>query len=271
MQGNERVLLERIKELESQGYQFEAAEGSFELLGRRSAPGYKPPFEVLDVVVISERRRGNSMFAEATVKLRVGDEIVHTVAEGDGPVHALDGAFHKALNPHFPLVRDVHLVDYKVRILDPEAATGAKTRVLHRGGARRGALEHDRRVVEHHRGQRHRARRRAGAAAGPRRAAGAVCDYVFQVAALRAPRESGTRVISRRGRREAPRGARASPLDPDGLATAGLAAQDADRRAPDAERRGQRLDHRRVCGAVDGRRGDGDAQPVADLRPDGGA
>jgi len=81
-------------------------------------------------VVISERRRGNSMFAEATVKLKIGAEIVHTVAEGDGPVHALDGAFHKALNPHFPLVRDVHLVDYKVRILDPEAATGAKTRVL---------------------------------------------------------------------------------------------------------------------------------------------
>jgi 2-isopropylmalate synthase len=124
------VLLERIKELESQGYQFEAAEGSFELLGRRSVPGYKPPFEVLDVVVISERRRGNSMFAEATVKIRVGDETVHTVAEGDGPVHALDGAFHKALNPHFPIARDIHLVDYKVRILDPEAATGAKTRVL---------------------------------------------------------------------------------------------------------------------------------------------
>jgi 2-isopropylmalate synthase len=119
-----------VKELESQGYQFEAAEGSFELLGRRSAPGYQPPFEVLDVVVISEQRRGNSMFAEATIKLRIGDEVVHTVAEGDGPVHALDGAFHKALNPHFPIARDIHLVDYKVRILDPEAATGAKTRVL---------------------------------------------------------------------------------------------------------------------------------------------
>lgn len=130
VQGNERALLERIKDLESQGYQFEAADGSFELLGRRSAPGYQAPFEVLDVVVISERRRGNSMFAEATVKIRIGDETVHTVAEGDGPVHALDGAFHKALNPHFPLVRDVHLVDYKVRILDPENATGAKTRVL---------------------------------------------------------------------------------------------------------------------------------------------
>ncbi|SRR6266540_4045402 len=130
VQGNERALLERIKELESQGYQFEAAEGSFELLGRRSRPGYVAPFEVLDVVVISERRSGNTMFAEATVKLRIGGEIVHTVAEGAGPVHALDGAFHKALNPHFALVRDVHLVDYKVRILDPEAATGAKTRVL---------------------------------------------------------------------------------------------------------------------------------------------
>jgi 2-isopropylmalate synthase len=138
VQGNERAVLERIKELESQGYHFEAAEGSFELIGRRSQPGYVPPFEVLDVVVISERRRGNSMFAEATVKLKIGTEIVHTVAEGSGPVHALDGAFHKALNPHFPLVRDVHLVDYKVRILDPEAATGAKTRVLIEAGRGQG-------------------------------------------------------------------------------------------------------------------------------------
>jgi 2-isopropylmalate synthase len=130
LQGNERRLLEHIKELESQGYQFEAAEGSFELLGRRSQPGYLPPFEILDVVVISERRRGNSMFAEATVKLKIGTDVIHEVAEGTGPVHALDGAFHKALNPHFPLVRDVRLADYKVRILDPDAATGAKTRVL---------------------------------------------------------------------------------------------------------------------------------------------
>ena len=130
IQGNEREIVSRVKELESRGYQFEAAEGSFELLGRRSQPGYVPPFEVLDVVVISERRRGNSMFAEATVKLKIGAEIIHEVAEGAGPVHALDGAFHKALNPHFPLVRDVRLADYKVRILDPDAATGAKTRVL---------------------------------------------------------------------------------------------------------------------------------------------
>jgi 2-isopropylmalate synthase len=129
-QGKETDLVKRIKELENQGYQFEAAEGSFELLARRSQPDYVPPFEVLDVVVISEQRRGTGMFAEATVKLKVGDEVLHTVAEGTGPVHALDGAFHKALNAAFPLLTEVHLADYKVRILDPEAATGAKTRVL---------------------------------------------------------------------------------------------------------------------------------------------
>ena len=97
---------------------------------RRSQPGYVAPFDVLDIVVISERRLGNEMFAEATVKLKIGQEIVHTVAEGSGPVHALDGAFHKALNAFYPLLKEVHLADYKVRILDPEAATGAKTRVL---------------------------------------------------------------------------------------------------------------------------------------------
>jgi 2-isopropylmalate synthase len=128
--GQEKQVLTRIKDLESRGYQFEAAEGSFELLVRRSAAGYTPPFEMLDVVVISERRRGNDMFVEATVKLRVGDEVVHTVAEGSGPVHALDRAFHKALDPHYPLLREVALCDFKVRILDPEAATGARTRVL---------------------------------------------------------------------------------------------------------------------------------------------
>jgi 2-isopropylmalate synthase len=128
--GQEKEVLTRIKDLESRGYQFEAAEGSFELLVRRSAAGYTPPFEMLDVVVISERRRGNDTFVEATVKLRVGGEVVHTVAEGSGPVHALDRAFHKALDPHYPLLRQVALCDFKVRILDPEAATGARTRVL---------------------------------------------------------------------------------------------------------------------------------------------
>jgi 2-isopropylmalate synthase len=130
MRGYEPALLARVKELENQGYQFEAAEGSFELMVRRAQPGYAEPFEVLDVVVLSEQRRGREMFVEATVKLKVGNEISHVVAEGTGPVDAMDLAFHKALDPHFPIVREVHLTDFKVRILDPEAATAAKTRVL---------------------------------------------------------------------------------------------------------------------------------------------
>jgi 2-isopropylmalate synthase len=130
MRGYEPALLARVKEMESQGYQFEAAEGSFELMVRRSQPGYSEPFEILDLVVISERRRGSEMFVETTVKLKVGDEVSHVVAEGTGPVDAMDHAFHKALDQHFPLLREVHLRDFKVRILDPEAATAAKTRVL---------------------------------------------------------------------------------------------------------------------------------------------
>jgi 2-isopropylmalate synthase len=130
VRGYEPALLARVKEMENQGYQFEAAEGSFELMVRRSQPGYGEPFEVLDVVVISEQRRGRDMFVEATVKIKVGDEVSHVVAEGSGPVDAMDRAFHKALDHHFPVLREVLLTDFKVRILDPEAATAAKTRVL---------------------------------------------------------------------------------------------------------------------------------------------
>jgi 2-isopropylmalate synthase len=130
LNGAEALLL-RVKQLENRGYQFEAADGSLELLLRRAASGYAAPFEVIDVVVIAERRRGHgAMFSEATVKLRVGEQVVHQVAEGDGPVHALDRALRKALEPSYPGLRDVRLADYKVRILDPESATGAKTRVL---------------------------------------------------------------------------------------------------------------------------------------------
>jgi 2-isopropylmalate synthase len=149
--GTERAVVTRVKELENRGYQFEAAEGSFELLLRRDAPDYVPAFEVLDVVVISERRRGIEMFCEATVKLKLGAEVVHTVAEGQGPVHALDRAFHKALDGHYPLLREVRLADYKVRILDPEAATGAKTRVLieaARGEERWGTIGVSQNIIE---------------------------------------------------------------------------------------------------------------------------
>ncbi len=130
LNGNERAVLQRIKELESGGFQFEAAEGSFEMLVRRASPGYVAPFELLDFTVIVEKRGGNDMMSQATVKLRVGGEMMHTAAEGDGPVNALDQAIRKALLPHYPELAEVHLVDYKVRIVDEHLGTAAKPRVL---------------------------------------------------------------------------------------------------------------------------------------------
>ncbi len=130
LNGNESVVLRRIKELESGGFQFEAAEGSFEMLVRRASPDYAPPFELLDFTVIVEKRGGNDMMSQATVKLRVGGEVMHTAAEGDGPVNALDQAIRKALLPHYPELAEVHLVDYKVRIVDEHLGTAAKPRVL---------------------------------------------------------------------------------------------------------------------------------------------
>jgi 2-isopropylmalate synthase len=130
LNGNERAVLQRIKELEADGFQFEAAEGSFEMLVRRASPDYTPPFELMDFTVIVEKRGGNDMMSQATVKLRVGGEVMHTAAEGDGPVNALDRAIRKALLPHYPELAEVHLVDYKVRIVDEHLGTAAKPRVL---------------------------------------------------------------------------------------------------------------------------------------------
>ncbi len=123
-------VLHRIKTLENQGFQFEGAEGSIELLFQRTRPDYEPPFELIDFLVLVENRRGRGMLAEATVKVRVGDEIMHTAAEGNGPVNALDAAIRKALLPFYPQLAHIHLTDYKVRILDGEAGTAAQTRVL---------------------------------------------------------------------------------------------------------------------------------------------
>jgi 2-isopropylmalate synthase len=123
-------VLQRVKELEHRGFQFEAAEGSFEMLLRRSRPGYVPPFELLDFTVIVEKRGGQPVQAQATVKLRMGDTIVHTAAEGAGPVNALDRALRKALVPVHPGLEQVRLVDYKVRIVDEHLGTGARTRVI---------------------------------------------------------------------------------------------------------------------------------------------
>ncbi|MEX1173037.1 MAG: citramalate synthase [Chloroflexota bacterium] len=125
-----RELSRLIKQLESDGLAFEGAEASFELLIRRHAADYAPPFRVVDYTCLVEQRDGRELLAEATVKVEVDGEILHTAADGNGPVNALDAALRKALRAFYPAIDDVHLVDYKVRILDGEAATAARTRVM---------------------------------------------------------------------------------------------------------------------------------------------
>jgi len=123
-------VLQQVKTLEHVGHQFEAADGSFEMLVRRSAPDYRPPFELLGFTVIVEGRSGGETSAQAMVQLRVDGEVIHTAAEGAGPVNALDNAVRKALLPRYPELADVHLVDYKVRIVDEHLGTAAKPRVV---------------------------------------------------------------------------------------------------------------------------------------------
>ena len=119
-----------IKQLESEGLAFEGAEASFELLIRRHAADYAAPFRIVDYTCLVEQRGGRELLAEATVKVEVAGETLHTAADGNGPVNALDAALRKALRAFYPAIDDVHLVDYKVRILDGDAATAAKTRVI---------------------------------------------------------------------------------------------------------------------------------------------
>ncbi|MCS6825119.1 MAG: citramalate synthase [Caldilinea sp.] len=126
----ERRILQKIKELENAGFAFESAEASVDLMLRRARPGYHPPFELIDYTATVEHRAGRGMFAEATVKVRVGDRIFHEVAEGNGPVNALNRALRKAILPFYPRLSNLHLTDYKVRILDSESGTAAMTRVL---------------------------------------------------------------------------------------------------------------------------------------------
>lgn len=123
-------IIERVKNLENRGYQFEGAEGSFQLLVKKVTGEYKKLFDFEGFRVIVEKREDGRLISEATVKLRLKKKIVHTVAEGNGPVHALDQALRKALEKAFPELKEMHLADYKVRILDPGKATAAKTRVL---------------------------------------------------------------------------------------------------------------------------------------------
>jgi 2-isopropylmalate synthase len=127
-----------VKQLEADGASFEGADASFELLVRRHQPGYVPPFKIVDFTVIVEQRDEQARRAEASVKVEVEGELFHTAADGNGPVNALDRALRKALGAFYPVLDGIHLVDYKVRILDGASATAAKTRVIIETGSESG-------------------------------------------------------------------------------------------------------------------------------------
>ena len=131
VEGEEVVgVLNEVKELEARGFSFEAAEASVTIMLKRQEYGYKPPFELIDFFVNVEHRDKRGIFAEAMVKVRVQGEVLHTAAEGNGPVNAMDNALRKALVGYYPQVAKFHLSDYKVRILDSDHGTEAITRVL---------------------------------------------------------------------------------------------------------------------------------------------
>jgi len=125
-----RAITARVKELENQGFEYEAAEASLALLIRGILDHNPELLFTVDSYHVSMRSNGAQSVCEATVKVRVGAQVHHTVAEGDGPVNALDGAVRSALVKSFPQLGKVALTDYKVRILDGVAGTAAKTRVL---------------------------------------------------------------------------------------------------------------------------------------------
>lgn len=123
-------ILERIQDMENAGYQFEAAEASFDLLVKKVAGMYVPKFERLHYRVNVETLETAAPQTEATIKLRVNGEVEHVVGEGDGPVNALDTALRKALLKHFPRLAELHLVDYKVRVINSTEGTAARVRVV---------------------------------------------------------------------------------------------------------------------------------------------
>ncbi|MBP7829956.1 MAG: citramalate synthase [Kiritimatiellae bacterium] len=126
-----KEILHELERQEKEGYEFEAAEGSFKLLVQKVLKAHRPFFTLEGFrVIVEKRHRSEPCLSEATVKLTVNGETEHTVAEGDGPVDALNSALRNALTRFYPQIADVVLTDYRVRILDPETATAAKTRVL---------------------------------------------------------------------------------------------------------------------------------------------
>lgn len=125
-----KAVLQQIKQLEYEGFAFETANASVDIMLMRTRPDYKPPFELVDYMVTVEHRDKRGLFSEAMVKVRVNGDIKHTAAEGNGPVNALNKALRKALYEVYPTLQRVHLTDYKVRILDSDKGTAATTRVL---------------------------------------------------------------------------------------------------------------------------------------------
>ncbi len=124
------AILKELKALEHKGYAFESADASFKILVQKVLEKHKPFFDLEGFrVVVEKRGKDEPCISEATIKVRVKGTVEHTVAEGDGPVNALDGALRKALSPFFPEIAKVQLVDFRVRILDPQEATAATTRV----------------------------------------------------------------------------------------------------------------------------------------------
>ena len=123
-------ILERVVDLENEGYQFEAAEASFDLLVRKEAGAYAPKFQRMHYRVNVETTAGQGTITEATVKLRVDGHMEHVVCEGDGPVNALDNALRKALAVAYPNLSEMHLVDYKVRVINSTEGTAARVRVV---------------------------------------------------------------------------------------------------------------------------------------------
>lgn len=123
-------ILKAVQDLENEGYQFETAEASFDLLVKKTLGEYAPSFELVKYHINVERRISDGMVTEATVKLKVGGKVEHVVAEGDGPVNALDKALRKALEHFYTNLKEMSLVDYKVRVVNAKAGTAAKVRVV---------------------------------------------------------------------------------------------------------------------------------------------
>ncbi len=123
-------ILEELKELENEGYQFEGADASFELLMRRAQGEEHEFFKLIDYHVLDERNAAGKISAQASIKIEVADKKLLTAGEGDGPVDALDDALRKALSNFYPEIKTLRLTDYKVRIMERERGTAAKPRVL---------------------------------------------------------------------------------------------------------------------------------------------